>query len=208
MDRLDHVVALIDASNAADPNTIVVDGALCPAELAYGRRMAERLAAFRPDASELLRIAARAQHLERWRLPRSAYPMDRAGYLRWRNEQKRRHAARVAELMRSAGYADEDCARVQDLVEKRNLKRDADAQALEDVACLVFVEHYMAGFAAGRDPDHVAGIVAKTWRKMSAEGRAAAAGLAGALPPDMAAVVSEGARRAAEGPDHSAASGS
>ena len=33
-----------------------------------------RLAAFRPDAPEPLKIAARAQHIERWTVPRTSYP--------------------------------------------------------------------------------------------------------------------------------------
>jgi hypothetical protein len=155
--------------------------------------MTARLTSFRPDAPEHLRIAARAQHLERWRLPRTEYPMDRPGYLRWRNEQKRRHGARVAELMQEAGYCEADRERVAGLVRKEGLKRDPEAQALEDVACLVFIEHYLADFAAGRDREHLADIIAKTWRKMSEDGRQAA--LALPLLPEIAAIVRDGVAR-------------
>nr|WP_205520938.1 DUF4202 domain-containing protein [Propylenella binzhouense] len=192
---------MIDAANSADPNRIAVDGDLLPAELVYGLRMSARLAALRPGASEHLRIAARAQHLERWTLPRASYPMDRPGYLRWRNEQKRRHAARISELMTEAGYDPADCARVAGLVQKRDLRSDPEAQTLEDVACLVFIEHYLAGFAAGRDPAHLADIVAKTWRKMSEEGHAAALPLAGRLPPGLREIVTDGVRIASGAPD-------
>lgn len=197
-DRFDRVVALIDEANAADPHRIVDGGIERPAELVYGERMSARLAAFRADASEALRVAARAQHLERWKLPRSAYPMDKAGYFRWRNEQKRRHAERVAALMEAAGYDAAAGERVQSLVRKENLKRDAEAQALEDVACLVFLEHYLADFAAGRDAGQLADIVAKTWRKMSAAAHRAALDLLPALPADLAATVTEGVRQADE----------
>ena len=194
--RFETVIRLIDEANAADPTTVTVAAAPRPAELLYGQRMSARLAVFCLAASEHLRIAARAQHLERWKLPRSAYPLGKSGYFRWRNEQKRRHAERVGELMREAGYDRDDCARVGSLVRKEQLKRDSEAQALEDTACLVFMEHYMAAFAATKDAADMIGIIAKTWRKMSDAARAAAQALT--FPPDLAALVGEGVRRAAQ----------
>ena len=158
--------------------------------------MSAQLAVFCPAASEHLRIASRAQHLERWKLPRSAYPTGKSGYFRWRNEQKRRHGARISELMTEAGYDRDDCARVESLVRKEQLKRDREAQALEDTACLVFMEHYMADFAQTKDAADMIVIIAKTWRKMSEAGHAAA--LAMTFPPDLAALVGEGIRQAAE----------
>ncbi len=187
-ERLETVLALIDAANGQDPNGIEVAGQTRPAELVYGQRMSARLADFLPEAGEHLQIACRAQHLERWTLPRKSYPMDLTGYHRWRNEQKRRHGARVRELMGEAGYSEEDCARVESLVRKKDLKRDPEAQALEDVACLVFLEHYAADFAAGRDEDHLVEIVRKTWNKMSPAGQEAA--LALKLHDGVAALVS------------------
>ena len=193
--RFETVIRLIDEAHAADPTTVMVRGAPRPAELLYGQRMSARLAVFCPAASEHLRIAVRAQHLERWKLPRSAYPMGKSGYFRWRNEQKRRHGARVSELMAEAGYDRDDRARVESLVRKEQLKRDREAQALEDTACLVFMEHYMAGFAATKDAAAMIDIIAKTWRKMSDAGHAAA--LALSFPPELAALVDEGVRVAA-----------
>lgn len=185
--RFETVIRLIDEANAADPTTVMIEGTPQPVELLYGQRMSARLAAFCPAASEHLRIAARAQHLERWKLPRSAYPMDKSGYFRWRNEQKRRHGARVSELMADAGYDHDDRARVESLVRKEQLKRDCEAQTLEDIVCLVFMEHYMAAFAATRDEADMVSIIAKTWRKMSDAGHAAALSLT--FPPDLAALV-------------------
>jgi hypothetical protein len=193
-ERYEAVVRLIDAANAADPNRTSAGEGERPAALVYGERMSERLQSFLPEASEHLRIAVRAQHLERWTLPRSAYPMDRPGYLGWRNEQKRRHAARVAELMAQAGYPESDRSRVASLVRKEGLKRDTEAQALEDVACLVFLEHYLAEFAGGRPPEQLVDIVAKTWRKISETGRKAALRLQ--LPDDIGAVIREGVAKA------------
>ncbi|MFN3937678.1 MAG: DUF4202 domain-containing protein [Gemmobacter sp.] len=166
MSRLAAVLAAIDAANAADPGQ--EDGR--PAALVYGLRMSAELARLVPEASEVLRIAARGQHVERWLLPRSAVPEGRQGYHAWRREQGRRHADRVAGMMAAAGYPAADCARVGMLLRKEGLKRDAEVQALEDVACFVFLRWYFAGFAEGRDD--LAGIVAKTAAKMSAGARA------------------------------------
>jgi hypothetical protein len=171
------VLQRIDAANAADPEIEMDGGAPCPAALLYGRRMSAELVGFCPNAPEHLRIAARGQHIERWKLPRVSYPEGREGYLAWRRDQGRYHAERVAGLMRDAGYATDDCNRVARIIRKEGIKRDADVQVLEDVACLVFLRWYAAEFASGRDPEQVYRIVAKTARKMSAEGRAFAARL-------------------------------
>ncbi len=182
-DRLAAVLAAIDAANAADPAR--EDGQ--PAELLYGRRMSEVLGEFAPAASEHLRIAARGQHVERWTHPRSAAPEGRAGYLRWREELKRFHAARVAGFMADSGWPGPDRERVASLIRKEGIKRDAEAQTLEDVICLVFIRWYFADFAASRPQEKVRDIVAKTGRKMSPGGRRAA--LALGLPDDIAAAL-------------------
>lgn len=169
-DRLIHAFAAIDAANAADP-TLMDDQ---PAALLYGQRMTAEVAKLFPDASDILQIAARGQHIERWLLPRTDYPDGREGYLNWRREQARRHAARVGQIMRDAGYSDADADRVGVLLRKEGIKRDADVQALEDVICFAFLRHYFADFAIDKEPDHLLKIVEKTARKMSAKGRAKA----------------------------------
>lgn len=187
--RLETLLAAIDAANAADP-TLEPDGETDrPAALLYGQRMSAELDRVFPDASDHLKIAARGQHIERWKVPRSSYPEGRAGYLAWRRDQGRSHGERVAALMAEAGYTEDDCGRVAQLLRKEGIKRDAEVQALEDVICLVFLRWYFTDFAAGRDPDHVFRIVAKTARKMSPEGRARVAAefdLPGELVPALA----------------------
>lgn len=170
MTQLATAIALIDAANAADPT--VEDGG--PAALLYGQRMSAELERLFPDAPDVLRIAARGQHVERWLLPRKDFPEGKAGYLAWRREQGRRHGERVAGIMAEAGYGPEDQARVGVLLRKEGLKRDAEVQALEDVICFTFIRWYLAPFAATRSSEDLADIVAKTARKMSAEGRAKA----------------------------------
>ena len=181
-DRLTRALALIDSANGADPT--LEDGQ--PAALLYGQRMTAELARLFPDASDILRIAARGQHVERWLLPRRDYPDGKEGYLAWRREQARRHADRVGGIMAEAGYGPEDCARVGVLLRKEGLKRDPEVQALEDVICFTFLRWYFQPFAATRDPAEILDIVTKTARKMSATGRARALAEF-ALPEPLAA---------------------
>jgi len=162
-DRLTFVLAAIDAANSADPK-----GEALP----YGQRMTEELARRVPGPSEVLQIAARGQHVERWLLAREAYPDGRTGYLDWRREQARRHAARLAGMMAGAGYPDADQDRIGVLLRKEGLKRDAEVQALEDVICFTFLTWYFTPFAAKHPAEDVLRIVQKTARKMSDAGRA------------------------------------
>ncbi|NJS39011.1 MAG: DUF4202 domain-containing protein [Rhodobacteraceae bacterium] len=175
--RLTRALALIDTANTADPKAEA---------LPYGQRMTDELARLFPAATEILQIAARGQHVERWLLPRADFPPGKDGYLAWRREQARRHADRVAGMMAEAGYPPEDCARVGVLLRKEGLKRDPEVQALEDVICFVFLRWYFQPFAAKHDPAAVLDIVTKTARKMSTEGRAQAAAEF-ALPDPFAA---------------------
>lgn len=161
-DRLQRALALIDAANAADPKGEA---------LVYGQRMSEELARLFPGASDVLQVAARGQHVERWLLPRSDYPEGKAGYLDWRREQGRRHGLRVAGIMAQAGFPAPDCQRVGVLLRKEGIKRDPEVQALEDVICFVFLTWYFAPFAAERDAEATLDIVRKTARKMSEAGR-------------------------------------
>jgi hypothetical protein len=177
MDRLSSAIAAIDDANSADPNRVTVDGATQPAELVYGRRMTAMLGRVYPEASEALRLAARAQHIRRWEVPRATYPMDRPGYLRWRKDLGRKHAEWTGEILARCGYGEAEIARVGALIRKENLRRDPEAQALEDVAALVFLAHYAEDFAARHETAKVVGILAKTLAKMSDHGREAAAAL-------------------------------
>jgi hypothetical protein len=179
MSRLDNVLADIDAANAADPAQTLMDGRNVPAAVAYGRRMTAMLAKFAPDASEELRIAIRGQHIERFLIPREKYPAGKAGYYRWRNEQKATHARRLGEIMQRHGYEAAAIARVGQIVRKERPQTDPDAQTLEDVASLVFLAYELDAFLAKYDypPEKLADILAKTWNKMSPKGHDAALAL-------------------------------
>ncbi len=185
----DRVLAAIDAANAKDPSTLRVGGESLPAALVYGRRMSAALAAQVPDASEPLRIAARAQHIERWLIARNTYPEGRIGYLTWRKDLQKHHARRTAAIMETAGYGAEAAARVGKLLRKEGLKQDTEVQALEDIVCLVFLEFEAPDFIAKHDDAKVRDILAKTAKKMSPRGLAAASRLS--LDPRLSRLLTE-----------------
>ncbi|MGR3616630.1 MAG: DUF4202 domain-containing protein [Paracoccaceae bacterium] len=165
--KMARVISAIDLTNANDPR---LDDDQ-PEALLYGQRMTHELMRLHPDASDILQIAARGQHVERWSLPRASYPQGRSGYLNWRSDLAVHHARVVTGLMETAGYNAEDCARAERMLRKQGIKRDAEVQALEDVICFVFLKWYFAPFAAKHSEEKIQRIVEKTARKMSAPAR-------------------------------------
>jgi hypothetical protein len=188
--RLSAVIAMVDAANADDPRKSLSDGEEVSFEQLYSRRMSERLSATYPEASELLQIAARAQHLRRWEISRADYPQGRHGYNDWRKQCRVHHATLVGEIMRKQGYDDAEVSHVGALIRKEQLKKDPESQALENVAAIVFLEHYFDEFLAkysSYDDDKVIDILGKTLCKMSPRGHKAALQLA--LPQRTRALV-------------------
>ncbi|MFV5695930.1 DUF4202 domain-containing protein [Flavobacterium sp. LB3P122] len=161
----------IDAENAQDPNHETYQAISYPKELLYSNRMYERLMDFHPNASEEVQIASKAQHICRWKIARESYPMDRVGYLKWREDLKKFHAKTTAVILEKAGYSEEFIARVSFLIEKKLLKKDAETQLLEDVICLVFLEYYLDPFVHKHDREKMKNIILKTWLKMSEKGQ-------------------------------------
>lgn len=174
MSKFEQAITIIDQKNSEDPNIEVHEGKEYPKELLYSERMSEKLLEFHPEASEELQIAARAQHICRWKYPRDSYPMNRAGYLRWREELKKIHAKITAEILEEVGYDEEFIKRVSFLIKKKLIKKDSGSQVIEDVVCLVFLEFYLEDFAARHEDEKVIDIIQKTWVKMSPEGHNAA----------------------------------
>jgi len=166
----DKARALIDGANSADPNQVIADGKEWPKELLYSERMSDMLERYKPEADDAMKLAIRAQHIERWKSARSDYPMDRIGYLKWRKDLYKIQANTAAELLQQAGYGDEEIERVRNAVAKKNIKGNPDTQLLEDVTDLCFMEHYMLEFV-GKHPDYSEEkwieIIQKTWHKMS-----------------------------------------
>jgi len=166
-ERFKKAMEQFDAYNANDPHQEEFNGTRYPKELLYGRRMSERLVLFAPEAPEYLRLAARCQHIGRWEIPRDSYPMDRAGYLKWRSTLKVHHTKIASEILKNCMYDDSVIEKVNFLLLKKELNRNVDTQLLEDVICLVFIQYYLDEFAAKHEPEKVVSILAKTMKKMS-----------------------------------------
>ena len=170
--RLESIFLLLDQSNAKDPNLEKEDGKSVPKELLYGQRMTKMLEDYVDgQPSEPLAIAARAQHICRWEIPREKYPMDRAGYLKWRTDLKKFHADKTSSLMQQLDYDARTIERVSFLLQKKQLKRDSGTQILEDIVCLVFLKYYFEDFSKKHSDEKIIDILQKTWRKMSEKGK-------------------------------------
>jgi hypothetical protein len=183
-DKFARAMAGIDAFNSGDPNRLTVDGQSVAKELHYGRRMSHWLSQLAPDASDALQLAVRAQHIGRWTSPRADYPPGTQGYYRWRRALAVFHAKTAGDILSEAGYDAATVTRLGQLLRKEHLKSDAEAQSLEDVACLVFLENFFTDFSRKHDDSKVVDILRKTWVKMSPKGHAAALALSGTLPED------------------------
>ena len=168
--RYQAAVAAFDQANGEDPNTETDNGKTYPKELLYSMRMGDMQERFAPDASDAVKLAVRAQHIQRWKIARDEFPMDRNGYLQWRTTLYKFHAKTAGDLMRSVGYDDEMIERTMTAVSKKGLKVNPETQMMEDVADLVFLEHYMLAFAI-KHPEYSEEkwipIINKTWQKMS-----------------------------------------
>jgi hypothetical protein len=178
--RYSAVIAAIDAANADDPRTTSEGGVARPYEVVYAERMSRRLDAMYPQASELLRIAARGQHIRRFDIARAHFAEGRDGYNEWRRTCREHHAKLLRDIMRRHGYDERDIEHVGKLVRKEQLKKDRESQALENVVDVVFLEHYFDEFC-GKYPRYddakIVDIIAKTLRKMSPKGHQAALAL-------------------------------
>lgn len=171
-----RALELVDAAHREDPNMIEVNGETLPYELHYAQEMSKFLDLHTPDANPLLVTAARAQHFRRWEVPRDSYPRTKPGYFAWRTFLKKRQAEQVEQLCLECGYTADEAGKVAALIAKEDLKKgegkgDADAQVIEDVACLVFLADQFDEFEKGHDEDKIVSILQKTWVKMGKRGQ-------------------------------------
>ncbi|MDB6031440.1 MAG: hypothetical protein JWM16_1778 [Verrucomicrobiales bacterium] len=175
--RFDQAITRFDEENAKDPNIEIADGQPRPRELLYAIRLTNWVERLTPNASEELLLAARCQHLCRWMIPRTQYEMTKPGYLKWRNDLKKFHAAKSGEILTAVGYPDETIQKVQALNLKKNFPGDPESRILEDALCLVFLQYQLTDLAARTEEDKVVNALQKSWNKMSEPGRAAALAL-------------------------------
>jgi len=165
--RFEAALRRFDEENSRDPNQETVDGVARPKELVYAGWLTDWVLKLSPNASEELRLAARCQHLCRWKIPRNGYPMTRAGYLKWRADLKKFHADRAGEILRETGYPEDIVQRVQALNLKKNFPADPECRVLEDALCLVFLERQLADLASKTTDDKMITALQKSWAKMT-----------------------------------------
>jgi len=169
--RFEAAIHRFDAVNAEDPHAEIINGEAHPKELVYAQRMTACLEKVAPEASEALQLAVRCQHIRRWEISRQDFPVGLQGYNKWRNTLKKFHAEFAGDILKEVSYDAETIARVQFLVQKRQLKIDAEVQLLEDIICLVFLEYYFLDFARQHPVEKVVDILQKTWPKMTPQGQ-------------------------------------
>jgi len=175
--RFNRAIKLFDELNSKDPNREVIDGKEQSKELLYAHRVTTMLKNYVPNPSEILQLAARCQHIQRWKIERRSFPMTKAGYYQWRKSLRDLHAQTAETILREVGYEENVISRVRALVKKEGLKSDAESQTLEDVVVLVFIENYLEDFIYKHgyfDETKIMDIVDKSLRKMTAKGRQAA----------------------------------
>jgi hypothetical protein len=192
--RYEAAVAAIDAANEQDPNVVEVRGRQIPLALAHGQLASEWIGRLVDQPDDALLLAARAHHLRRWEMPRDSYPLGRAGYLRWRRDQKTRHARDVSEILTMCGYESVAIERVQQLVRRESID---GAQAVEDAACLVFIETQLGSLAARMQHELMIDVIRKTARKMSPAG----IGLVASIPLSASELALLGEAIGSERPD-------
>jgi len=166
-ERFNKAITEFDLLNAQDPNHRMVDGESVPYELFFANKMTDWVFQLDPDATEVVRLAARCQHLCRWEIPRKDYPEGRVGYLTWRKDLKSFHAKKSADVLRKVGYDDVTIDRVRSINLKQGLGKDAEVQIIEDALCMVFLEEQFDLLIAKTEEAKMITIIQKTWAKMS-----------------------------------------
>ncbi len=164
--RLEMALQAFDDLNSEDPKKISWEGKEVPFEWIYAHWMTSWVEKLSPEPSDVLRLAARCQHLCRWMIPRSDFDPGKIGYLKWRKYLYQFHAEKAGETLRKFGFDEETVLKVQAINLKKNLK-DPDTQTIEDSLCLVFLEYQFRDFLQKTPPEKMPGIVKKTWVKMS-----------------------------------------
>jgi len=170
LSSLENVLAQLTAAHKKDPNRETWNNEVFPAEWLYIRRITDRLASFSPEASTELIVAANCQHLYRWEIERASFPEGRIGYYQWRNYLSDYQFQKAREIILETGFGAEFADRVKLIVKKENIFINPEAQTLEDVVCLVFMEFYLDDFIRAKSELNMATVILKTWNKMSEKG--------------------------------------
>jgi hypothetical protein len=187
--RFDQAIETFDSIHQEDPKKIGIGGEDIPWSLHYHQRLTHWVRQLNPDASEALLLAARCQHIRRWKIPRDGYPMNKSGYQQWRKTLAKFHAEEAGRVLLEIGYKKETLDRLAELLQKFQLKRDPEVQLFEDAICLVFLENEFSEFSKKHDEEKLITILEKTWKKMSSPGHQFALELLRHLPEEPQALL-------------------
>jgi len=171
MTKFEQAISEIDSYNKQDPNLAIENGEEFPKEYLDSVRQSNWLLKLEPDPGEELMIAARSQHIGRWKIPRDSYPSTRTGYLNWRSDLAKFHAETTGNILSEVGYDLDSIEKVKNLNLKKGIKLDPEVQLLEDVLCLVFLEFHITQFYVQHSREKVINIIQKTWKKMGKKGQ-------------------------------------
>lgn len=177
MNRLEQAFRLFDTYNQQGPGVIAWKGKEYPAEYFYALQLHEWVKRLEPQAGEPLLLASRCQHIGRWTIPRDSYPDGRVGYLTWRNDLSKFHAAKAREVLQGVGYEEDTIHRVTEIIQKKRLAADKEVQTMENALCLVFLEFQYDDLIEKQPEEKMISILQKTWAKMTEPGRQAALAL-------------------------------
>lgn len=171
----DSAIVRFDYANSLDPNTDVDDmGNKVPRELLYAKRLYKEVENLCGSPSEHLLLAARSQHIMRWKIPRDSYSMDKKGYLEWRSKLKLYHAAMSSNILVEVGYDENTIELVKNIILKKNFPNDPEVRVMEDSLCLMFLKYQLSSFSQKNSEEKVVNAIKKSWAKMSENGRNAA----------------------------------
>ena len=159
-----------DAYNQKDPHTMLWEGETYAKEYFLALKLHEWVLKIKPDASEALLLASRAQHIGRWEIPRDSYAPGREPYLKWRRDLAHYHAQLTGEMLKDAGYNEQEVSRVQEIILKKRIKVDSDVQTMENALCLVFLNFQYEDFHPLHDREKVVNILRKSLLKMDEKG--------------------------------------
>lgn len=148
MGLFDAAIVRFDYANSLDPNIDVDEtGDKIPRELLYAKRLSNQVETLCESPSEHLRLAARSQHIMRWKIPRDAYSMDKKGYLEWRSKLKLYHATISSKILLEVGYDENTIELVKNIILKKNFPDDPEARVIEDSLCLMFLKYQLPTFS-------------------------------------------------------------
>lgn len=156
-----------DEIQKQDPRMVSLSGHDHPREYLHSLKMRDWLEKLRPDAPDALRLAARANALKRWEIPRDAYPRTTTGYHQWRRALRAHHAKIAAEILTKEGAGADLVAAVTDLILMKKFPADPNAQTLEDADCLTFLETKFHDYIPQWDEAKTIRILKGTISKMS-----------------------------------------